>query len=146
MIKDILGKFHNIKGNLENFTENLTPKDLWQTWKGTSWIIFIEFTKKLTTNISCRTIQNKFLPILQKNRALQDNEGQILKVRTMQENAGLYKPCICKLCLDTRMLFGPCKVRKQWDHRIINIIFLELVWMFKIPEWILPVKLYFLEM
>ena len=48
-----------------------------------------------------------------KNRALQDNEGQILKVRTMQDNAGLYKPCICKLCLDTRMLFGPCKVRKQ---------------------------------
>ena len=133
MIKDILGKFQDIKGNLENFTENLIFKDLWQTWKGTSWIIFIEFTKKLTTNISCRTIQNKFLPILQK----------IGHCRTMKD---CIKPCICKLCLDTRMLFGPCKERKQWDHRIINIIFLELVWMFKIPEWILPVKLYFLEM
>ena len=28
-----------------------------------------------------------------KNRTLQDNEGQILKVRTMQDNAGLYTPC-----------------------------------------------------
>lgn len=28
-----------------------------------------------------------------KDRTLQDNEGQILKVRPMQDNAGLYTPC-----------------------------------------------------
>ena len=31
-----------------------------------------------------------------KNRTLQDNEGQTLNVRTIQENAGLYTQCATK--------------------------------------------------
>lgn len=42
-------------------------------------------TQKLAKNILCRIIQGKFLQSFERNMTLQENEGQILKVRSMQD-------------------------------------------------------------